>query len=139
MKRLIIVGLLAALSASAMADTNLNEMAALENALAKPKSKNSVPDTHWVCSHTADNGFVQPDIPLVLTYWGANRAVMFSPSGDTGDIFIFVTEDSLSHGVYDVSRQAAISLTKEDANTAAVNYKTAQDTLNFDCKLGTEQ
>ncbi|HDK5664524.1 TPA: hypothetical protein PTA84_004843 [Klebsiella pneumoniae] len=54
MKRLIIVGLLAALSASAMADTNLNEMAALENALAKPKSKNSVPDTHWVCSHTAD-------------------------------------------------------------------------------------
>ena len=68
MKRLIIVGLLAALSASAMADTNLNEMAALENALAKPKSKNSVPDTHWVCSHTADNGFVQPDIPLVLTY-----------------------------------------------------------------------
>lgn len=131
MKRLIIVGLLAALSASAMADTNLNEMAALENALAKPKSKNSVPDTHWVCSHTADNGFVQPDIPLVLTYWGANRAVMFSPSGDTGDIFIFVTEDSLSHGVYDVSRQAAISLTKEDANTAAVIYKTAQDTLTL--------
>ncbi|MBN6554143.1 hypothetical protein JR893_04020, partial [Klebsiella pneumoniae] len=99
-------------------------------------SKSSIYSTK---PHTADNGFVQPDIPLVLTYWGANRAVMFSPSGDTGDIFIFVTEDSLSHGVYDVSRQAAISLTKEDANTAAVIYKTAQDTLNFDCKLGTEQ
>lgn len=139
MKRLILASMLALMCGNALADTNYAQLEQMENALAKPKPKNAVPDVHWLCSHTAENGFVQPDIPLILSYWGANRAVMFSPSGDAGDIFIFETDENLQHGIYDTSRQVAISLTKIDEGTAAVIYKTANGTLNYDCKLGASE
>ncbi|MGK3224027.1 hypothetical protein ACCW94_02905 [Enterobacter soli] len=131
MKKILIV-LLALSPVAAIAQTNYAQMEAMEEAMSK-KPTDHIPDVQYSCSHQADNGFVTPDIPLIVSHFGADRAVMFNPNGDVGDIFEFKDDVQLDRGVYDVSRNATISLSASDNDSAIVNYKTAEVEINYNC------